>query len=49
MEIRARSIDTAIHDRAHVLHFKVEGSTVQRADPVALQPQDFVDEWITRA
>jgi hypothetical protein len=48
MEIRAHSIDDGIHNRAHVLHFKIDGSTVERIDPVALQPQDFVDEWITR-
>ncbi len=48
MEIRARSIDSALHDRAHVLHFKVTGSSVERIDPVALQPRDFVDEWLTR-
>jgi hypothetical protein len=48
MEIRAGSIDGGIHNRAHVLHFKIDGSTVERVDPVALQPQDFVDEWLTR-
>ena len=48
MELRDRSIDGGIHNRAHVLHFKATGSTAERIDPVALQPQDFVDEWLTR-
>jgi hypothetical protein len=48
MEVRDRSIDGGIHNRAHVLHFKATGSTAERVDPVALQPQDFADEWLTR-
>ncbi len=48
MEIRDRSIDGGIHNRAHVLRYDVSGSAAVRVDPVALQPQDFVDEWLTR-
>lgn len=48
MELRDRSIDDGIHNRAHVLHFKAPGLTAERIDPVALQPRDFVDEWLTR-
>jgi hypothetical protein len=48
MQVRARSIDTGIHNRLHVLHFNAAKTTAERVDPVALQPQDFVDEWITR-
>jgi hypothetical protein len=48
IEVRDRSIDAGIHNRAHVLHFQTTGSTAERVDPVALQPQDFVDEWLTR-
>jgi hypothetical protein len=48
MEVRDRSIDSGIHNRAHVLHFKAASSAAERIDPVALQPQDFVDEWLTR-
>lgn len=48
MEVRDSSIDGGIHNRAHVLHFKAPGLTIERVDPVALQPQDFVDEWLTR-
>src|SRR5207244_12912609 len=48
IEVRDRSIDTGIHNRAHVLHYNTVHSPVDRLDPVALQPQDFVDEWLTR-
>lgn len=48
MEMRDRSIDAGIHNRAHVLDFKTTDESVARIDPVALQPQDFVDEWLTR-
>lgn len=48
MEVHDRSIDADIHSRPHVLHFKATDATTERIDPVALQPQDFVDEWLTR-
>lgn len=33
--------------RRHVLHFKVEGDRTRRIEPIALQPEDFVDEWLS--
>jgi hypothetical protein len=48
MEVRDRSVDAGIHNRAHVLHYNAAKSPVERIDPVALQPQDFVDEWLTQ-
>jgi hypothetical protein len=48
MEIRDRSIDTDVHNRAHVLHYRATNGGAERIDPVALQPQDFVDEWLSR-
>jgi hypothetical protein len=48
IELRDRSIDAAVHSRTHVLHYRVGLKEVERIDPVALQPQDFVDEWLTR-
>lgn len=48
MEITDRSIDSGLHNRMHVLRFRITDSAAQRVDPVALQPQDFVDEWLTR-
>jgi hypothetical protein len=32
--------------RTHVLHYKVSGNEVKRVPPLALQPQDFVHEWL---
>ncbi len=34
--------------RRHVLHFKIEGDSAKRIEPLALQPQDFVDEWLSQ-
>jgi hypothetical protein len=48
MEVRDRSIDGDIHNRAHVLRYRAVASVVERVDPVALQPRDFADEWLTR-
>src|SRR5205807_6030565 len=47
MELRDRRIDVGVHSRAHVLHYDLRGAP-ERINPVALQPQDFVDEWLTR-
>lgn len=47
MELRDRSIDAGLHNRAHVLDYRLSPAP-HRADPVALLPQDFVDEWLTR-
>ncbi len=33
--------------RRHVLHFEVEGDRTRRIEPIALQPEDFVDEWLS--
>ncbi len=46
IELRDNSIDG--NNRAHVLHYVVNGSSAERVDPVALHPSDFVDEWLTR-
>lgn len=34
--------------RTHVLHYRIGREGVERIDPVALQPEDFVHEWLTR-
>jgi hypothetical protein len=41
------SVDGAVHNRTQVYRY-LFGDSVGRADPVALQPQDFVEEWLTR-
>ena len=48
LELRDRSIDSSIGNRTHVLRYNIGPAGVERIDPVALQPQDFVDEWLTR-
>ena len=48
VEMRDRSIDNDLHSRTHYLRYRVSGASVERVDPVALQAQDFVDEWVTR-
>jgi hypothetical protein len=34
--------------RTYVMHYSIGADSVQRIDPVALQPQDFVHEWLIR-
>jgi hypothetical protein len=48
IELTDRRIDAGMHSRAHVLHFNADGPAVERIDPVALRPRDFVEEWLTR-
>jgi len=48
LELQGACIDPSILIRAHVLHYKVGEDGAVRVDPVALQPRDFVDEWLTR-
>jgi hypothetical protein len=48
LEFRDTSIDLGVHNRTHILHYRIGPETVERVDPVALQPRDFVDEWVTR-
>jgi hypothetical protein len=46
VEFAERSIGD--HNREAVRHYLIDGDQVRRADPVALSPRDFVDEWLTR-
>jgi len=48
LEFTGQMIDTDYLERTHVLHFNATGAAAHRIDPVALQPQDFVDEWVTK-
>lgn len=34
--------------RTHVMHYRIGVEGTERIDPVALQPQDFVHEWMLR-
>lgn len=47
VELRAEAIFPG-YRRTHVLHYSIGPESVERIDPVALQPQDFVHEWLIR-
>ena len=46
VEFNVGSLDSDVHNRPAVRHFAINGDTVQRIDPIALTPRDFVEEWI---
>lgn len=48
LEVDGSMLDTGILIRKHVLHFDASSTEPRRIDPVALLPQDFVDEWVTK-
>ena len=48
VEFSGSSIDSAVLVRTHVLHYLIKGGTAERIAPVAFNPDDFVDEWLTR-
>jgi hypothetical protein len=48
LEFPGFGIDTNFLMRTHVLHYKVGEDGAVRIDPVAYEPRDFVDEWLTR-
>ena len=45
IELSAEALEAGWR-RTYILHYRVYGKAVTRVDPVALQPQDFVHEWI---
>jgi hypothetical protein len=45
IEILDRSIDIDVLVRTHLLRYQF-ASSAKRVNPVALQPQDFADEWL---
>lgn len=42
------ALDRGAERRAGVVHYKVRGNLASRITPVALKPEDFVDEWLQR-
>jgi hypothetical protein len=46
IEFTVPSVDREIHFYESIWHYQIEGNKVQRIDPVALNPRDFVDEWL---
>jgi hypothetical protein len=47
VEFAVSSIDAAVHSREAIRHFTIDHDEVERVDPFALSPRDFVDEWLT--
>jgi hypothetical protein len=48
IEFRGQSIDGATLIRSHVEHYLIgDGDKLKRIAPVALNPNDFVEEWLT--
>ena len=47
LEFLGRSVDPGVHHRTRIRRYPLAGG-VQRPDPVALQPQDFAEEWLER-
>ena len=47
IEFLDSSVDGGVHNRTEIQRYKF-GTTIERLDPVAFQPQDFVEEWLTR-
>jgi hypothetical protein len=47
IEFRDYCVDALIHNRTNIERFNFADG-VRRLDPVAFQPQDFVEEWLVR-
>lgn len=46
LRFHSASIDAGVHNRVWVRRYSVVGDAVQRIQPVAVSPRDFVDEWV---
>ncbi|HKV62121.1 MAG TPA: hypothetical protein VJO16_09420 [Candidatus Acidoferrum sp.] len=44
--VAAQGLDDSILTREHVQNYEVSGSRVTRIPPLALAPEDFLDEWV---
>ena len=48
VQYTAESMDSGVHNRKHLLHYRIgSADRIERVDPVALRPMDFVDEWLS--
>jgi len=45
-QMDSQSLDAGLLTRVHVQQYKVEGDRVVRVAPLALLPEDFLDEWV---
>lgn len=48
VEYMVASLDVDVHSRIAVRHYKVQGEEAYQVDPIALSPQNFVEEWLAR-
>ena len=46
IEFTVTSLDTEVHSYEAIRHYKILGERVERIDPIALGPRDFVEEWL---
>jgi len=46
IEYTVGSIDGGVHSRREIRHYVVNEDKIERVDPIALSPRDFVDEWV---
>jgi hypothetical protein len=44
--VAAQGLDDSILTREHVRNYEVSGNRVARVPPLALAPEDFLDEWV---
>ncbi len=44
--VAAQGLDDSIMTRVHVQKYEVNGNRVTRVPPLALAPEDFLDEWV---
>lgn len=49
VEFMTASLDVSVPARPALRHYRVEGERVRRLDPIALDPADFVEEWLGAA
>ncbi len=47
LRFHAGSMDLGVHNREWIRHYSVHGDVVQRIAPLAENPRDFADEWVT--
>jgi hypothetical protein len=47
VEFLAASVDGSVHNRTYIQRYSF-AQGARRLDPVAFQPQDFVEEWLTK-
>lgn len=48
VEYSVGSLDPAVHSRTVVRKYSTGRGRLQRIDPIALSPRDFVEEWLSR-